>query len=50
MLTIWDFGDSEMTDRTRTRMVEVESRVLRTRRLRRSCGVKTAPTTTKTGS
>ena len=47
MLRIWDFGDAEMTDRTRRRMVEEKSRVLRTRWLGRSCGGKTAPTTTK---
>jgi hypothetical protein len=47
MLRIWDVGDAEMTDRTRRRMVEEESRVLRTRCPGRSCGGKTAPTTTK---
>jgi len=44
----WDLGDTEMTVRTRRRrMAEEENRVLRTRWLGRSCGGKTAPTTTK---
>ena len=43
----WDLGDSEMTVRTRRRMAEEENYVLRTRWLGRSCGGKTAPTTTK---
>jgi hypothetical protein len=44
----WDFGDTEMTVRTRRRrMVEEENHVLRTRWLGRSCGRKTAPTTSK---
>jgi len=42
----WDHGDTEMTVRTRRRMGEEENRVLRTWWLRRSCGGKTAPTTT----
>jgi len=42
----WDLGDTEMTVRTRRRMGEEENRVLRTRWLGRSCGGKTAPTTT----
>jgi len=43
----WDLGNTEMTVRTRRRMAEEENRVLRTRWLGRSCGGKTAPTTTK---
>ena len=43
----WDLGNTEMSVKTRRRMTEEENRVLRTRWLGRSCGGKTAPTTTK---
>jgi hypothetical protein len=43
----WDLGNTGMTVRTRRRMAEQENRVLCTRWLGRSCGGKTAPTTTK---
>jgi hypothetical protein len=43
----WDLGDMDMTVRTRRRTGEDENSVLRTRWLGRSCGGKTAPTTTK---
>ena len=42
----WDLGDTEMTVRRRS-MAEEENCVLRTSWLGRSCGGKTAPTTTK---
>ena len=42
-----DLGNTEMTVRTRRRMAEEENRVLRTWWLGRSCGVKTASTTTE---
>ena len=42
----WDLGDTEMTVRRR-RMPEKENWVLRTSWLGRSCGGKTAPTTTQ---
>jgi len=41
------FWEYEMTVKTRRRMGEQETRVLRTRWLGRSCAGKTAPTTTK---
>ena len=48
-LNVTDMGSwgYEMMVRTRRRMEEEENRVLRTRWLGRSCGGKTAPTTTK---
>jgi hypothetical protein len=48
-LHVTDMGSwgYEMTIRTRRRMGEEENRVLRTRWLGRSCGGKTAPTTTE---
>ena len=48
-LHVTDMGSwgYEMTVRRRRRMEEEENRVLRTRWLGRSCGGKTAPTTTE---
>ena len=43
----WHLGNTEMMLRTRSRMAEQENRVHRIRWLGRSCGGKTAPTTTQ---